>query len=499
MRQAQTLRRCSRILSFTYRGLESVETMLIRFLILSVALLFVILAATAPKTWAQERLTPAEVRAISREGFIFGLPLVYIAAQADVLTNVAKPEPGRAPFNQFDHHRTFPDAKSNKIVGMNVDTLYSLAQLDLTAEPVVLVVPPIEGNRWWIMQVVDAWNDVPAALGSRTYGAQGGTFALVGPNFTGKLPVGLEEVRVGSSLCALGGRTYTAGKDDYAAVNKIQDQYKLIPLSHWKGKDTVYNPPENVPVKPGVDVKTTVPAQVFKMSSEQFFARLCELLVDNPARTPDAPVMAKLARLGIKPGAKFTMDIFDADIRKAIESGVADGQEAVLDGESKMGEIVNGWQIARDLGRYGTKYSYRATWTYFGVGGNLVEDAIYPLAIVDSDGKKLDGANRYVLRFARDQIPPVDAFWSLTIYDKDSYLVENPINRYALGDRSQCKLGDDGSLTLYIQSGSPGADKESNWLPAPTDGPFKLALRLYVPKKQVTNGTWNPPAVEIVR
>lgn len=473
--------------------------MLIRSIVLPAMLLFMILAATATNTLAQEKLTPAEARAIAQEGFVFGLPPVYIALQADVLTNVAKPESGRAPFNQFDHHRTFPDAKNNKIVGMNVDTLYSLAQLDLTAEPVVLVVPRIEGSRWWLMQIVDAWNDVPAALGSRTHGEKGGTFALVGPNFKGKLPDGLEEIRVDTSLCALGGRTYTAGKDDYAAVNKIQDQYKLIPLSQWKGKDTVYSPLANVAVKPGVDAKTPVPTQVFKMSAEQFFGRLCELLVDNPPRKPDAPVLANLARLGIKPGAKFTMDTFDADIRKAIESGVADGQKAILDGQSKMGEIVNGWQVARDLGRYGTKYSYRATWAYFGVGGNLVEDAVYPLALVDSDGKKLDGASRYVLRFAKDQIPPVDAFWSLTLYDKDSFLVENPINRYALGDRSECKLGDDGSLTLYIQSGSPGEDKESNWLPAPTDGPFKLALRLYVPKKQVTNGTWKPPAVERVR
>lgn len=473
--------------------------MQIRSIIQSATLLSAIVAATATNTRAQEKLTPDEARTISQEGFVFGLPPVYIASQADVMTNVVKPEPGRAPFNQFDHHRTFPDAKNNKIVGMNVDTLYSLAQLDLTAEPMVLVVPPIEGNRWWIMQIVDAWNDVPAALGSRTHGAKGGTFALVGPNFKGKLPDGLEKVLVDTSLCAIGGRTYTAGKEDYAAVNKIQDQYKLIPLSKWKGKDAVYNPPVNVPVKPGVDVKTPVPNQVFKMSAEQFFGRLCELLVDNPARKLDAPMMAKLARLGIKPGAKFQMDAFDAEIRKAIESGVADGQKAILDGESKMGERVNGWQIARDLGRYGTKYSYRATWTYFGVGGNLVEDAVYPLALVDSDGKKLDGASRYVLRFAKDQIPPVDAFWSLTLYDKDSYLVENPINRHALGDRSKCKLGDDGSLTLYIQSGSPGADKESNWLPAPTDGPFKLALRLYVPKKQVANGTWKPPAVERVR
>jgi hypothetical protein len=443
-------------------------------------------------------VTPADATTIAQDGFVFGLPLVYIALQADVMTNVSKPEGGRAPFNQFDHHREFPDAKNNKIVGMNVDTLYSLANLELTAEPIVLVVPPMDGTRWWIMQVIDAWNDVPAAPGSRTHGHKGGPFAIVGPNFKGQVPAGLEIIRCDTSIAALGGRTYTGGPDDCAAVHTIQDGYQLIPLSQWKGTDTRYAPPASVPVKPGIDSRTPVPAQVFKMSAERFFSRLCELLVNNPARDADAPMMARLATLGITPAATFRMETFDAATRKAIEEGVAAGQQAVRDEESKMGEIVNGWQVARDLGRYGTRYGYRAAWTFFAVGGNVVEDALYPLGLVDADGKKFDGANRYELRFATNEIPPVDAFWSLTLYDKNSYLVDNPINRYALGDRSNCTIGSDGSLTLYIQSESPGPDKERNWLPAPKAGTFKLALRLYVPKKQVADGTWRPPAVRRV-
>src|SRR5262245_3840283 len=173
-------------------------------------------------------------------------------------------------------------------------------------------------------------------------------------------------------------------------------------------------------------------------------------------------MMGKLATLGITPGATFTLSPFDADTRKAIEEGVSAGQQTIREGESTMGEMVNGWQVARDLGRYGTRYAYRASWTFFAVGGNVVEDALYPFGLVDADGKRFDGANKYVLRFAKGEIPPVDAFWSLTLYDKDSYLVDNPINRYALGDRSNCKFGDDGSLTIYIQSESPGPDKESN-------------------------------------
>ncbi|HKE84687.1 MAG TPA: DUF1254 domain-containing protein [Vicinamibacterales bacterium] len=451
-----------------------------------------------PAAPSSSGVTAAEAKSIAQDGYVFGLPVVYIALQADVQTNVPKPEGGRAPFNQFDHHREFPDAKNNKIVGMNVDTLYSLANLDLTAEPVVLVVPPMAGKRWWIMQIIDAWNDVPAAPGSRTHDGKGGDFAIVGPNFKGEIPAGLEVIHCDTSICALGGRTYTAGPRDYAAVHKIQDQYQLIPLSQWKGQGTRYTPPAEVPVKPGVDASASVPAQVFKMSAEEYFGRLCDLLVNNPAREADAPIMERLAKLGIKPGATFKMDAFDADTRKAIEEGVAAGQQEIRDGESQMGEMVNGWQIARDLGRYGTRYAYRATWTFFGVGGNVVEDALYPFGLVDADGKKFDGANKYVLHLTKDEIPPVDAFWSLTLYDKDSYLVDNPLNRYALGDRSNLKFGPDGSLTLYIQSESPGKDKERNWLPAPKQGTFKLALRLYIPKQQVADGTWKPPAVQRV-
>ena len=285
-----------------------------------------LLAASAVIGWkahAEGKLMPAEAKAIAQEGYVFGLPLVYIATQADAQTNVAKPGGGRAPFNQFDQHREFPNAKNNKIVGMNVDTLYSLANVDLAAEPVVLVVPPIAGKRWWIMQVIDAWNDVPAAPGSRTHDGKGGNFAFVGPNFKGTIPAGLEKVSVDTSLAALGGRTYTGGASDYDAVHKIQDQYQLIPLSQWKGPGTKYTPPASVPVKPGVDAKTPVPAQVFGMSAEQYFGRLAALLVNNPARAADAPVMARLAKIGVKPGAKFMTAGFDADTRKAIDEGVA--------------------------------------------------------------------------------------------------------------------------------------------------------------------------------
>ena len=338
---------------------------------------------------------------------------------------------------------------------MNVDTLYSLANLDLTAEPIVLVVPPMEGKRWWIMQIIDAWNDVPAAPGSRTHGDKGGNFALTGPNFKGTLPAGLEEIRVDTSLVALGGRTYTGGKADYAAVHKIQDQYQLIPLSQWKGASTKFTPPASVPVKPGVDAKTPVPAQVFKLSADQFFGRLCELLPNNPAREADAPVMARLAKLGIKPGAKFTTAGFDADTRKAIDEGIAAAQQAIRAEESKMGEMVNGWQIARDLGRYGTKYPYRAAWTFFAVGGNLVEDAIYPLTLTDSEGRS--SRARTIRAALREGSDPAGGRVLVPHALRQGYLpCRQPAQPLRARRPERFQLGEDGSLTLYLQNESPG-------------------------------------------
>ena len=436
-------------------------------------------------------ISPDEARAIAQEAWVFGMPLVYIEIQIDALAHVSKLEETRAPLNQFVHYRKFPDASNRTVVGFNVDTLYSLAQLDVSKEPMVLSVPEM-GDRFWVMQIIDGWNNVPHAPGSRSVGGKGGNFAIVGPDWKGTLPAGVTELRVPTNLVMVGGRTYTRGPDDYDAVHAIQDQYKLVPLSAF-GKD--YTPPTDVPLKLGVDEKTPVPNQVLAMSPEKFFNSLNRLLVTNPPEPADPETMGRIGKLGIGPGETFSMDAFVPEVRKAIEEGVAAGTTEMK--ETPRGKIVNGWQIALDMGRYGKKYAYRAGWTFYGVGGNLPEDAVYPFGERDAEGKPFNGANKYTLTFKKDEIPPVNAFWSLTMYDKDAFLVDNLINRYALGDRSGMKSGDDGSLTLYIQNESPGKDKESNWLPAPKDE-FKLALRLYAPKKQVADGTWIPPAVKQV-
>ncbi len=442
----------------------------------------------------QESLTSAEAKALAKDAYLFGVPVAYIQIQSDYQTHATKVEKTKAPLNQFIHYRAFVDASDRSVVGFNVDNLYSLANLDLAKEPVILSIPEM-GKRFWMMQLIDAWNGVPAAPGSRSLGGKGGNFAITGPGWQGQLPAGVVELKSPTNLTLIGGRTYCNGPSDYAAVHKLQNQYKLTPLSQW-GKN--YSPPINVPVKEGVTDSILVNKQFQSLSAEQFYKNLNILMVNNPPYAADSVVLKNIEKIGVKPGADFSLSSFSPETAKAIEEGYAEGYKAMLEEATHLGKIENGWALTYDLGKYGTKYTYRAAWTYYAVGGNLVEDAVYPLAQVDADNNPLDATNKYTLTFTKELIPPAEAFWSLTMYDADVYLVPNKLNRYALGDRSNMKFEKDSSLIIYLQNTSPGKDKESNWLPTPEKGKFKVALRLYVPKQSVIDGSWIPPAIKKV-
>ena len=347
-----------------------------------------------------------------------------------------------------------------------------------------------------MMQVVDAWNGVPAAPGSRTLsGDDPHVFLIAGPDWEGTVPGGMQLLRSPTNLGGIGGRTYCAGADDYADVNALQDQYQLIPLSAW-GKP--YTPPASVSLKEGADGETLVNQQVMGLSAEAFFGNLNRLMMTNPPYAADAPELQKLGALGIAPGKPFSMAAWSPEIRAAIEAGVLAGKAALAAEAKKLGKRVNNWGLTYDMGRYGTRYAYRAAWTFVGIGGNVIEDAFYPLTLLDSAGNPLTGEHTYTLTFGKGEWPPADAFWSLTMYDIDGYLVDNPLDRYAIGDRSGMRPDPDGSLTIYIQTESPGQDREANSLPAPKTGPFKVALRLYVPRESVLDGSWVPPAIERV-
>jgi len=460
--------------------------------LIAVALLVAMAIALSSNAASQDKLAPDVARFLATEAWLFGLPLVMFEKQVDYSTHVTKAEETRAPINQFVHYRKFVDASNRSIVGFNVDNLYSLAWIDLKAQPLVLAVPAM-GDRYWMMQIVDAWNGVPAAPGSRTHSGDGPyLFLVAGPDWKGTVPEGMELLRSPTNLGGIGGRTYCAGADDYATVNALQDQYKLTPLSAW-GKP--YMPPANVPLKKRVDGKTLVNEQVMALNAGQFFSNLNRLMATNPPYAEDAPTLEKLRPLGIAPGASFSTEGLGADVVAALEEGVAQGKAAMAAEMKSLGKMVNHWGLTYDMGRYGTKYAYRAAWTFVGIGGNVIEDAFYPLALNDADGKPLSGEHRYTLTFKKGAWPPADAFWSMTLYDLEGYLVDNPLDRYAIGDRSGMAPNPDGSLTIYIQGESPGKDKEANWLPAPKTGPFKVALRLYVPRESVLDGSWVPPTV----
>ena len=458
--------------------------------ILLACLAFLVPVAVSP---AANALTDDEARALGVEAYVYGYPLVIMDVTRRVMTNVPKPQMGKAPVNQLLNFRAFPDDIATDVVSPNVDTLYTTAWLDLRKDPMVLSVPEM-GKRYYLMQLLDAWTNVFASPGTRTTGNGKGDFAIVGPGFKGKLPAGVKAIKAPTATVWLIGRTQTNGKDDFAAVHAIQDQYRLTPLSEW-GKP--YTPPANVPVELGVDTESPPVRQVAALDAEAFFSRLNALMQDNPPAPADAPLLRRVAPLGIAPGKPFELKDMAAAV--ALPRSVALAQEK-LEAEAKKphGTLVNGWQILpSNTGNFGTDYDWRAVVAMIAIGANVPADAIYPHATTDAAGQPLTGANRYVMRFPKGQLPPVNAFWSVTMYNEKQLLVKNPIGRYALGDRDKLTFGEDGSLTIYIQHESPGAEKESNWLPAPQDA-FNLFMRLYWPKKEILDGKWKVPGVERV-
>jgi hypothetical protein len=440
-------------------------------------------------------VSAGEASEIAVEAYVFGYPLVLMDVTRRVMTAVPKAGAHKAPVNQFLHIREFPDYTMTDVVSPNADTLYSTAWLDLTKEPIILSVPDT-GKRYYLMEMLDAWTNVFASPGTRTTGNSRGDFAIVGPQWKGKLPTNVKEIKSPTNMAWLIGRTRTNGKEDYAAVRAIQDQYKLTPLGAW-GKD--YNPPDNAPVAPGIDVKTPPVEQVAKMDAATFFARLNTLMKDNPPADADASALNNFNAIGVAPGTPFDLKNLDPAVAKSVDGSVKTAQ-AKISAEAKKphGKKVNGWDVMTNLGRYGTDYLFRSVVALVGLGANLPEDAIYPRATEDTDGQPLNGANRYLVHFPDGQLPPVNAFWSLTMYTSKQFFAQNPINRYAIGDRDKLKFNDDGSLTISIQRESPGKEKESNWLPAPKDS-FNVFMRLYWPKKEIVDGVWKPPGVERVK
>lgn len=455
-------------------------------------------ASPAAARWPAIRVPDAaeatDLQQAARDAYIFGYPLVLMDVTRQQMTAVPAAAPAlmKAPVNQFTHVPGFPDATFHSVVSPNVDTLYSVAWLDLQKEPMVLSLPDTRG-RYYLMPMYDAWTNVFASPGARTTGTGAGNYAVVGPHWTGSLPPDLHAFHAPTDMAWIIGRTQANGPADYAFVHSLQAQYRLTPLSAW-GKS--YTPPTNVPVDPAADTVTAPVDQVAHMTTQTFWSRFAALMTTNPPAVADAPVVARLAPLGIVPGQALDWARLSPAQTEALDTGRAQGLAAVeAAGKKPPVAIVNTWSISTHIGTYGTNYLLRAGVAWVGLGANLPEDAIFPRTAVDRTGQALDGAHRYVLHFAKADLPPVNAFWSLTMYNDRQFLVDNPLNRYAIRDRdAQLVYGPDGALDIVIQHASPGTAQEGNWLPAPA-GAFNLVLRLYWPKPPALDGSWAPPAV----
>jgi len=472
----------------------------IRIRLLGAALVGLSLSAPIGAS-AQTSITEQEAHAIGVDAYLYFYPLISADITRLTSTNVeAGKEVLKEPMNTFANAAAYPPGDLKLVVRFNFDTLYSLAWLDLTKEPMIVSAPDTNG-RYYLLPMLDMWTDVFASPGWRTTGTQAQTFLIVPPGWRPdlrdkvieqfNLPKDTQRIDAPTPYVVIIGRTKTDGPPDYDAVHKIQAGYKITPLSQW-GK-----PPQPVTVKidPTIDMKTPPKVQVDTMPAGRYFAYAAELLKINPPHITDQPMIAQLKKIGIEPGKSFDIDKLDPAIRNALLSAPEDAQKLMAWKVATIARVVNGWSMNTDtMGVYGNYYLKRAIVAQVGLGANLPEDAIYPLNLGDETGKPLDGASQYVLHFDKGGTPPVNAFWSVTLYDSEGFQVPNALNRFAVSSWMPFKYNTDGSLDLYFQNESPGKDKETNWLPAPK-GAFNLTMRLYAPRSEALIGKWNPPPV----
>ncbi|MEU6620994.1 DUF1254 domain-containing protein [Streptomyces litmocidini] len=439
-----------------------------------------------------------DVQAAATDVYVFGYALIMMELTRRLQTNTVKVNATQAPTNQFCQYDAPPTPEMKNVVRPNVDTLYSQAWIDLAAEPMVLAVPVMDEGRYWLMQLMDAWSNTsfksPSSitpLGTPTTdpssGAQVYAYALTGPGWTGELPDDVYRVPMGTDTVWLMGRIemFDTG-DDVENVTAYQSLMRLLPLSAWPDQGT-YVPPDGA-YDPAVS--TAPPSeQINALSGPDFFAQMIELLPTTPLNPPDAAMSATLAELGVYPYDPAKLP--DAQV---LDQAKEEGLKLITN--HKGPAPINGWTFVKtDIGSYGTDYLQRAYVAMFGLAANLPEDALYPSTggpSTDSTGKPI----RYTLTFPAGQLPPVDAFWSLTAYDADSFLVANPAEIYSVGHFTAPVTGSGGAVTLYISAVAPEDDSlpDTNWLPIPTSGKFTITLRLYAPQTDAIPTDW-PPAL----
>ncbi len=430
---------------------------------------------------AADKLSAAEVQALAKEAYIYAYAPVYMERQRRNMVSVdTDGGDGSAPENSFGHVRALGSPELTTIVMPNNDTLYSSAWIDLSKGPFLLQVPPM-GERYFTFQMMDAFSNTFDYAGTRATGPQGGRFLLAAPGWAGAKPQDVDKVFVApTNRIWIAARFGVRDDADLPGAHKAQDSIRLTDLN---GK----------PV-PGVNPGFAPLKAPETWSTDQFFTVFGDLLKETPTPQAAQPLVARLSAIGLSPKTGYTPATLTPETRAAIDAGAKEGFVAIE--AAKLGDNANGWDFSMKNGRFGEDYLVRSAVAYRSLAGNAPEEAIYFNADKDVSRQALDGAHGYTMRFEKGQLPPVDGFWSLTMYDgKTFFMVENPKKRYSIGSRTPgLQFAPDGSLTLYIQHASPGPEKEANWLPAPA-GSFDLHLRTYVPQKSLLDGSYKLPPV----
>jgi hypothetical protein len=452
----------------------------------------------AAPSLAQEKLPTDETRQIAEEAFVYSFPMVMgYGVMYDYAVDT-KTDQYKAPFNQIYNTARVYTPKDTAVVSPNSDTPYSFMWADLRAEPLVLSVPEVEKGRYYSVMLTDMYTCNYGYVGSRATGNGAGTYMIAGPSWRGETPEGVKKVfRCETEFSLVLCRTQLFGPCDLDNVKKVQVGYKVQPLSAFLKKGA---PPAAPEIQwPKIDKK---------LAAADPFAYLNFVLQFCPATGSaeiEKPLREKFARIGIEAGKPFPLAKLTAEQKEALAAGVKSGLAKIKQKVATLGKDENGWRVGAAFGNrafFNGDWTSRAASAMAGIYGNDEVEAMYPMLATGSEGNKPDTSkNRYTLTFPKGQLPPVNAFWSVTMYDgKTQLLIENPLNRYLINSPMLPDLqqNNDGSLTLYIQKESPGKDKESNWLPAP-DGPIFLVIRLYWPKEEAIKGEWKPPAVQRVK
>ena len=444
----------------------------------------------------ERAMTEEDAKRIAKEAYIFAYPMLeHYKTMYDQVVDTQSPN-FIGPLNRFNHARKLLTPDFTAVVTPNNDTLYSIAWLDLQAEPLVLRVPEVPDGRYYSFQFVDAFTFNWAYVGSRATGSEGGTYLIAGPGWEGEAPDGVDGVlRAHSRFVLVLGRTAVSGEPDLPNVHALQDQYRLVTLSEFTGAAAPL--PAPIPDFPVWDSEDAASAG---------FVDYMNFLLPTVELYPEMrPLIEKSAAIGIGANLDFGRTELEPDMQKAVEAGVAAAQEKIGAKVETFSVPVNGWSLSTEgFGDHEAmigKDLLRAVAAMFGIYGNTLEEAYYQIVFTDDHEAELDGSKHdYIIDFTRETLPPVNAFWSISMYRlPDRLFVVNELERYSIGDRTpDLSYEENGSLKLYICSQSPGAEKETNWLPAP-DGPFYLASRLYLPRPEAIGASpYAPPEIRAV-